>query len=149
LRWQGRAELINRHGAPRTLALGTGVVAAGWLMRVTVTDSLWQIIVGTTVVGIGTGIGYAAIPTLINTHTPLTEIAAANGLNTLFRILGSSLATGLRRRHPRCKHCDLGDVAIPSLDAYRTPCSRCAGASILAAVIVLLVAHPKPATAGA
>ena len=60
------ARLIEPRGAPQTLALGATVVAAGWLMRIVVTDSLWQVVVGATIVGIGTGIGYAAIPSLIN-----------------------------------------------------------------------------------
>lgn len=32
------------------------------------TGSLWEVILGTTLVGAGTGIGYAAMPALINAH---------------------------------------------------------------------------------
>ncbi|WP_134742336.1 MFS transporter [Nocardioides sp. 503] len=138
------ARLIERRGAPQTLALGAGVVAAGWVMRIVVTDSLWQIIVGATVVGIGTGIGYAAIPSLINAHTPPGEIAAANGLNTLFRSLGSSLASAVGGSILAANTVILSGFAVPSLDAYRELFALCAGASVLTALIVLLIPH-RPA----
>src|SRR6185503_12663154 len=51
------ARLIERRGAPQTLALGATVVAVGWLMRIVWSASLWEVVVGATIVGIGTGIG--------------------------------------------------------------------------------------------
>jgi cyanate permease len=50
---------------------------------------------GATVVGMGTGIGYAAMPSLIGARTPQKEPASANGLNTLTRSIGSSLASAV------------------------------------------------------
>lgn len=138
------AKLITTRGAPQTLAIGATVVAAGWLMRIVVTETLWQVIVGTTVVGIGTGIGYAAIPSLINEHTPATEIAAANGLNSLFRSLGSSLASAVGGSILAGSTVILGQFAVPSLTAYRELFALCAGAAILAAGLVLLA--PRRAT---
>jgi MFS family permease len=139
------ARLINLRGAPQTLALGALVVAAGWLMRIAVHDSLWQVIVGATVVGIGTGIGYAAIPSLINAHTPPTEIAAANGLNTLFRSLGSSLASAIGGSILAADTVILGDFAVPSLGAYQDLFALCAGAAVLVAVVVLFIPHRRAA----
>jgi MFS family permease len=139
------AKLINRRGAPQTLALGAVIVAAGWLMRIVVHDTLWQVIAGATVIGIGTGIGYAAIPSLINAHTPPTEIAAANGLNTLFRSLGSSLASAIGGSILAANTVILGDFAVPSLDAYQDLFALCAAASILVAVVVLFIPHRREA----
>ncbi|MBB6627485.1 MFS transporter [Nocardioides sp. KIGAM211] len=137
------ARLIEKRGAPQTLAIGAVVVAAGWLMRIVVTDSLWQVIVGATVVGVGTGIGYAALPSLINTHTPPSEIAAANGLNSLFRSLGSSLASAVGGSILAANTVILGEFAVPSLTAYRELFALCAGASVLTALIVLLIPHRR------
>jgi MFS family permease len=86
---------IRRFGAPRMMAAGAVVVALGWLMRIVLTDTLWEVVVGTTISGMGVALAYAAMPTLINTHTPVTEIAAANGLNSLARSIGSSLASAI------------------------------------------------------
>ncbi len=141
------AKLITRRGAPQTLALGASVVAAGWLMRIVWSDSLWQVVVGATVVGIGTGVGYAAIPSLINAHTPPGEIAAANGLNSLFRSFGSSLASAVGGSILAANTVILGTFAVPSLDAYRELFAICAVASLLAALLVLLVPPRRETTA--
>lgn len=133
------AKLIALRGAPQTLALGATVVAAGFLMRIVVHDSLWQVILGATVVGAGTGIGYAAMPSLINTHTPAEEIGAANGLNTLFRSLGSSLASAIGGSILAGSTVIVGTFAVPSLDAYQEIFALCGGAAVLAAVLVMLI----------
>jgi MFS family permease len=146
------AKLIELRGAPQTLSFGAAVVAVGWLMRVVANDSLWQVIVGATVVGIGTGIGYSALPSLINSHTPPTEIAAANGLNTLFRSLGSSLASAIGGSILAANVVILGEFAVPSFSAYRNLFLLCAVASIVAALLILLVPRtegPTPETASA
>nr|MCW2727890.1 transporter [Aeromicrobium sp.] len=128
-------------GAPQTLALGATVVAAGFLMRIVVHDSLWQVVVGATVIGMGTGIGYAAMPALINAHTPPSEIGAANGLNTLFRSLGSSLASAIGGSILAASTVIVGDFAVPSLGAYQQIFAVCGGAALLAAALVKLIPH--------
>ena len=133
------ARLIAVRGAPQTLALGATIVAAGFLMRIVVNNSLAEVIIGATVVGCGTGIGYAAIPSLINAHTPPTEMAAANGLNSLFRSFGSSLASAIGGSILAGSTVILGDFAVPSLDAYRELFAICGVAALGAAVLVLFV----------
>jgi MFS family permease len=128
-------------GAPQTLALGATVVAAGFLMRIVVHDSLWQVVVGATVIGMGTGIGYAAMPALINAHTPPSEIGAANGLNTLFRSLGSSLASAIGGSILAASTVIVGDFAVPSLGAYQQIFAVGGGAALLAAALVMLIPH--------
>jgi MFS family permease len=143
------ARLIVSWGAPQTLALGAVIVALGWFMRIVWTASLTEVIIGTTVVGIGTGIGYAAIPSLINEHSPRSEIAAANGLNALFRSLGSSLASALGGSILAANTVILGAFAVPSLTAYRQLFALCAGAALLAAVVVLFIRRSPQAASAA
>lgn len=133
------ARLIDRQGAPQTLMLGALVVAAGWLMRITVSDTLWQIVAGTTAVGIGSGIGYAAMPALINANTPAHELAAANGLNALCRALGSSLAAAIGGGILAADTIFVGTLEVPSLDAYRGLFALCGAAAVLVAVVVLFL----------
>ncbi|MCL8251994.1 MFS transporter [Aeromicrobium fastidiosum] len=142
------ARLIAGRGAPQTLALGALVVAVGFVARIAVHDSLWQVVVGSTIIGAGTGIGYAAMPSLINAHTPPDETGAANGLNTLFRSLGSSLASAIGGSILAGSTVIVGDFAVPSLDAYQLIFALCGGAAVLAAVLVMLIPHrPAPVTA--
>jgi len=137
------AKLIAVRGGSQTLALGATVVAVGFLMRIVVHDSLWQVIVGATIVGAGTGIGYAAMPSLINAHTPPDEIGAANGLNSLFRSLGSSLASAIGGSILAGSTVIVGTFAVPSLGAYQQIFAVCAGAAVLAAVLVMLIPGTK------
>ncbi|MFT4262379.1 MAG: MFS transporter [Nocardioides sp.] len=138
------ARLIARRGAPQTLALGALVVAAGWIVRILLTGHLWEIVVGACVIGVGTGIGYAAMPTLINTNTPAHEIAAANGLNTLFRSLGSTLATAIGSSLLASLAFSLGGTDIPRLSGYQWLFGLCAIAGVLAAALVLTVPNRPP-----
>ena len=84
-RWGGRAVLI----------VGAGLMALTYLGRVFYADSVLAIVVGSTLVGIGTALAFAAMPTLIMSSVPITETASANGLNSLVRSIGTSLASTL------------------------------------------------------
>lgn len=99
----------------------------------------------TTVVGAGTGIGYAAMPALIDAHTPRTEIAAGNGLDSLFRAVGSSLASAVGGSILAAGTLSRGAFELPWLTAYRELFGLCAGAAVLAAVAALAIPHRRPA----
>jgi MFS family permease len=133
------ARLIGSIGAHRTLSLGAAIVAAGWLERIFVTGSLWEVILGSTIVGAGTGIGYASMPALINANTPPAELAAANGLNSLARSLGSSLASAVGGSLLTVSTIVIGGFALPSLAAYRSLFATCAAVAVLAAGAALFV----------
>ena len=135
------ARLINLRGGPQTLALGAAIVAIGWTFRIVATGDLVQVFIGGAIIGIGTGIGYAAIPSLINANTPSSEIAAANGLNTLFRSLGSSLASAIGASLLAASTVTVSGYPMASLTAYRSLFAICAVAALAAAVIVLFVPH--------
>ena len=143
------AAMIHRIGAPKTLAIGAAVVALGWVVRIALTGHLWEIIAGTTIIGVGVALGYAAMPTLINTHTPVTELAAANGLNSLARSVGTSLASAIGGS-VLAGHLVVATVggeptAWSTLGSYRALFAACIVASVVAAGLALLVPrHPDP-----
>jgi MFS family permease len=133
------AALSARLGPKVTLAIGAVVVALGFLSRIVLVDSFWQIVLGTTIAGAGTGIAYAAMPSLILKAAPKSELAAANGLNALSRSVGSSLASAIGGTLLAASTITLGAYALPSLTAYRTLFGICAAAAVLGAVIALVI----------
>lgn len=137
------ATVIGRIGASRTLALGAVILGAGWLMRIVATQQLWMIVVGSAVVGIGAAVGYAAMPSLINEHTPPREIAAANGLNSLARSLGTSIASAvggsLLAAHTVAVAAGPTTIELPSLGGYRLLFALCVVASLAAAFLALAI----------
>ena len=133
------AALSARLGPKITLAIGAVVVALGFVSRIVLVDSFWQIVLGTTIAGAGTGIAYAAMPSLILEAAPKSELAAANGLNALSRSVGSSLASAIGGTLLAASTVTLGAFVLPSLTAYRTLFGICAGAAVLGAVIALVI----------
>ena len=135
--------LISRRFGPKiTLCTGSLVVAAGFTMRIVLTAHLWEIIAGTTIAGAGIGIAFAAMPALIALGAPHSELAAANGLNSLSRASGGSLASAVGGTILASSVVVLGGVAFPSLTAYRLLFGICTVAAVLGAAIALLVPYP-------
>ncbi|WP_369043128.1 MFS transporter [Streptomyces sp. Midd1] len=137
------AKLSALWGAGRVLFLAGLIVAAGLIARILFVDSLWQIVVGTAIIGAGSGIGYATLPTLINTYTPATDLAAANGINALARSLGSTLASAVGGSILASMTMALGGFEIPSLKAYRVLFVICAVAAVAAALLGLIASRTK------
>ena len=136
------ARLSARFGPKRTLALGAAVVAVGFLWRIALTAQLWDVVVGSALAGTGTGIAYAAMPSLILRSAPRGELAAANGLNSLSRLVGSSIASAIGGTILASSVVVVGGVAFPSLAAYQILFALCAVAAVLGAVIAMLVPYP-------
>jgi MFS family permease len=64
-----------------------------YLICVFVPLHVWTIAVVNTVIGVGVGLGYASMPALIMGAVPRHETGAANGLNTLMRSFGTTVAS--------------------------------------------------------
>ncbi len=86
------ARLSNAHGPRTSLILGGLVVAFSFCLGIFFMSEVWQIILVSTLVGVSVGFAYAAMPTLIMHAVPAAETAAANGLNSVMRTLGSTVA---------------------------------------------------------
>jgi MFS family permease len=87
----GLAARLSTAKGPRTsLILGTAIIAAAFAAGPLLMNEVWQVVIISTVVGIGTGFAYSSLPTLIMHAVPSSETAAANGLNSVMRTLGST-----------------------------------------------------------
>jgi MFS family permease len=97
------ARVSRRRGARTSLVLGASILALGNLLMATLPASLPLVVAASTTTAIGAALAYSAIPLLIMASVPPGETAAANSLNTLMRMLGTSscssfvaaIATGL------------------------------------------------------
>ncbi|WP_404434267.1 MFS transporter [Microbacterium lacus] len=86
--------LMNRWGGRRVLVAGNIVLALAYVFRVLFADSLFTVVAGTMLIGVGTAMTFAALPTILMGAVPLTETAAANGINALVRSLAMSICSG-------------------------------------------------------
>ena len=129
------ARMIARIGAGGTLAVGSLVTALGWGMRIVLTSTLAWVTAGTTVVGAGVGLCFAALLAVINANAPREQNAAANGLNALARSLGISVVTALCGSILATLVTTVGSATLPALAAYRWIFAICGGGALVAAVM--------------
>ncbi|MDE9367432.1 MFS transporter [Luteipulveratus sp. YIM 133132] len=131
------AAITRRFGARTTLVVGALIMVVGYVGRVFMTDSILQVIIGASVISIGTAVGYAAMPTLIMRAVPITETASANGLNTLLRAVGTTTSSAALAALLSATTMQLGSVAVPTLDAFRHSFWLAAVAALAAAGVAL------------
>ncbi|WP_431924478.1 MFS transporter [Amycolatopsis tucumanensis] len=137
------ARLIAARGPKVSLLCGITVLGAGYGLGLTLMGTGWQMAIFSASAGAGVGLAYAAMPSLIMSAVPATETAAANGLNTLMRSIGTSSSSAVVGMVLAGMTIDFGGTPVPSLDGFRTTfligCAAC--------VVALLVAFFIPGRA--
>lgn len=114
------AWLAKRWGLRLVLAIGGIVTALGYFLRMIASSSGSMVIVWATVVGVGVGIGYAALPMLIARHAPGSQIGAANGVNALVRAIGTSIASAGVAAVGSILAATVAGASVPSAAAFTT-----------------------------
>ncbi|GAB2658855.1 MFS transporter [Prescottella soli] len=132
---------ISAWRGPRfTLMVGSVVVGLGYVFVYFLSSSVWMIVVGGMIIGAGVGLSYSSMPALIIGAVPVSETAAANGLNSLMRSIGTSSAAAVISVVLASMTVTLGTATIPSFDAFRATFVI----AIVAAVVALLFAFLIP-----
>ncbi|QCB96217.1 MFS transporter [Arthrobacter sp. PAMC25564] len=131
--------IIKRFGGQPALIAGAAVMIAGYVGRVFFWDSIASVIIGSTVVSIGTAIAYAAMPTLIMGAVPITETASANGLNSLVRSIGTSTSSAAVAAVLTSVTITVGTAQLPAFQAFQDVfwmATLASAASIMAVVFI-------------
>ncbi|WP_406154331.1 MFS transporter [Streptomyces sp. NBC_01023] len=142
------ARISARYGPKVTLALASGVLAVGYVVRFFTSHSLWLIIVGATVVASGTALAYSALPSLVMRAVPVSETGAANGLNTLMRSVGQAFCSAVVAAVLANVTFRVGGRTAPTLHAYLLVFLIAAGASLAALVVTLCIPGRQAVPAG-
>lgn len=134
---------IERTFGPRPLLVaGAVIIAAAYLLAVVVDLEVWHVLIINTVIGVGIGLGYAAMPTLIMAAVPTSETGAANGINTLMRSLGTTVAAAAVASILANSSSVVAGVQTPSSEGFSLSLMLGLGAAVVCAVIALFI--PKP-----
>lgn len=136
--------LLNRFGGKPVLIAGGLTMAAALLVRAWWDAGILELTIGSTLVGVGTALSYAAAPTLIMASTPVTETAAANGLNSMVRYLGTAVASALIAFIASVMSVEVAGQAVLTRDAVHLALYVAAAASALAAILALLLPTRAP-----
>lgn len=87
--------LIVLVGPKPMLVAGGVIVAIAYGVILIDFSTIWAAILASTIAGIGVSVSFAATPTLIMRSVPASDTGAANGLNSLMRSIGTTLAAAL------------------------------------------------------
>jgi MFS family permease len=133
------ARIIRGRGPKVSLMCGIAVLGVAYLAGLGLLGAAWQIALFSMIAGVGVGLAYAAMPALIIAAVPASETAAANGLNTLMRSIGtssSSAVVGMVVAHMTTR---FAGTSVPSMAGFRTTfllgCGACALALLVTAFI--------------
>ena len=133
------ARLSAARGPRTSLAAGIVVIGTGYASALVLRDEPWEITLATVFIGAGIGIAYAAMPALIMGAVPITETAAANGLNALMRSMGTSLSSAVVSVVLAHEVTHLGTATLPSSHGFTLALLISIGASVVALAFSLAI----------
>ena len=133
------ARLTNTYGAKVTMVAGCAVMTGGYLMRVLLVQTVPGVVLGAVVISVGTAMAMAAMPTIVMSNSPRTDTAAANGLNTLLRSIGTSTCSAVVAVILASVTVDIGGRVFPDLEAFRLIFVLAGFAAAAAAGICVLI----------
>lgn len=140
------ARIAGARGPRFTLIVGSVIVAGGYLAGLWLMNSAWQLCVFNVLVSVGVGFAFSSLPALINAAVPVSETAAANGINALARSLGTSISSAVIGAVLAAMTVTVAGHEVPSLPGLRTALIIAASAAALAALIALAI--PKAPAPG-
>ncbi|WP_246142225.1 MFS transporter [Lacisediminihabitans profunda] len=129
------ARLSNARGPRTSLILGGAIITAAFALAVWLHGAIWHVILISAIVGVGVGFAYAAMPTLIMRAVPPNETAAANGLNSVMRTLGSTVAATLVGVILSSHLVLDGGIGIPTTQAFQLVFAMGAGVALTGVII--------------
>jgi len=137
------ARLSNARGPRTSLILGASIIAATFAAAIFLTGEIWHVILISTLVGLGVGFAYAAMPTLIMNAVPPTETAAANGLNSVMRTLGSTVAATVVGVILSTQVVVSDGISIPTTAAFQLSFGIGAGVALVGVIIAFFIPRRK------
>ncbi len=140
--------LIRIVGPKSLLIAGAAIVGGAYVICLIDLSNVWQALVVSVVFGVGIGLSFAAMPTLIMRAVPATESAAANGLNALMRSVGTTIAAAVIGALLAAMTVDYGAVVVPAQDAFRWAFVLGLAAAVLSAGTAAFIPRRVPRPAG-
>ncbi len=136
--------LIALWGPKPLLIAGAAIMGSGYVVAVLADLHATHILVINILIGIGIGLGYAAMPTLIMRAVPASETGAANGLNTLMRSLGTATAAAVIAAVLTRSAVAVQGVPVPSATGFHAAFLFGLGAAVLCTVIAVFIPRSRP-----
>jgi MFS family permease len=129
---------------PRPLfTIGTASIVVAYVFVLIFQTEVWHLVVVNCIIGVGIAFSFAAMPMIIMRAVPANETGVSNGLNALFRSVGTSSASAVMGGVLAAMSVEVDGQALPTSNAFQV----CFWIAIVAAVAatVLTFFIPKQA----
>ena len=126
------ARISARFGPRTSLRLGLAVIVVAYAAGLVLVTEPWQVALVISVVGAGVALSYGSLPDLIMRAVPTSKTAAANGLNTLMRSIGTSTASAVAAVILTASTVRTGAVTAPTLGGLQLTLLVAAGCGLVA-----------------
>lgn len=131
---------LERTVGPRPLfTVGAGAIVLAYVFVLLWSSEVWHIFVANIFIGVGIGFTFAAMPMIIMRSVPANETGASNGLNALFRSVGTSTASAVMGGVLAAMSIDVDGVAVPTRTAFEVCFWLAIAAGIVAVVLSLFI----------
>lgn len=145
---------LERTIGPRPLfTAGATAIVLAYVFVLIWSTEVWHIFVANIFIGVGIGFTFAAMPMIIMRSVPANETGASNGLNALFRSVGTSSASAVMGGVLAAMSIDVDGMTVPTRDAFQVCFWLAIGAGIITVVLSLFIpknrqAEPRPSIRG-
>jgi MFS family permease len=131
--------IAMRTGPKLLLLLGAISLIAAYGFTLLLSSEVWHILVANILIGAGIGFGYASMPMLIMRSVPQSETGASNGLNALFRSLGTSTAAAVIGAVLASSSVDFEGIPVPTSTGFTLSLILGGAAALVALVVGLFI----------
>lgn len=133
------ARIAAARGPRFTLVVGALIMTVAYVSGVFLLGAPWRIAILNVMIATGVGFAYASMPALINAAVPISETAAANGINALARSLGTAISSAVIGAILAGMTMPLGEHEVPTFAGLRVAMIVAAVAAGSAAVLAMLI----------
>ena len=136
--------LGNRFGSKIPLAMGTLAAALAYFWLAAAHGAKIDIYLGSTVLGLGIGLAFAAMANLVVQAVPQEQTGVATGINAIMRTIGGAIGAQLAAALVTADTVSLGDLVLPAETGY----TEAFAMSGVGAVVALLATLAVPGLRG-
>ena len=137
--------LARTVGPKLLLVLGAISLILAYGFTLLFSSEVWHLVTANVLIGAGIGFGYAAMPMLIMRSVPQSETGASNGLNALFRSLGTSTAAAVVGAVLATYTVAYEGAAVPTPTAFEVSFVLGGAAAVIALVVALFIPRRRSA----
>lgn len=114
------ARVSANFGPRMVVTTGAAIATLGYILRVLIDPNGMFILIWSTLLSVGVGIGYAGSPMLIVRYVPAHETGSANAVNALARSIGMAVSSAAVAAISAAMAVTVGEATVPSEKALLT-----------------------------